>query len=317
MSARLYRVVASLVTAAVMAAACPALAQSPPAGQEGPPAPQDGEQAKRDFATGSDHMREGAYEEALAAFTASNRALPSPNTTLMIARCLRALGRLEEAVERFEAATVDADARVAAGETRYQQAATTARAEGASLRGNLGVLHLRLAGAATVTAVEVDGRRSPLRPDGTVAVLHRPGDVHYRILEGETVRLEGRATLAAGRWTSVDVVVPAREAAPIATAPPASTGWMFPAAIGAGALGVVGLGSFAVFGVRSQTTFDDLRDRCAPHCGVAERDAADKGDREQTIANVSLVIGAIALGAGIALGVVALARRSPDKAASR
>jgi hypothetical protein len=272
-------------------------------------APPDDQEGKREFAKGSDRLRDGAYEEALAAFVASNRALPSPNTTLLIARCLRELGRLEEAVDRFQAAAVDADARVAAGETRYQQAADSARTEGAALRANLGVLHLRLVGAADVTDVEVDARRAPVRADRTADVLHRPGDVHYRLLDGETLRAEGHATVSAGRWTSIDVVVPSKSA----PAPPVDVasgsprpGWLLPAAISATAVGLLGFGSFTFFGLESQSTFDDLHARCAPMCGPTDRDAPTRGDREQTIANVSLVVGIVALGAGITLGVLAL-----------
>jgi hypothetical protein len=298
------RSLAALVFVGALASACPARAQATP----------DVEDGKRDFATGSDRLRDGAYEEALAAFVASNRALPSPNTTLLIARCLRELGRLEEAVDRFQAAAVDADARVAAGESRYQQAASTARAEGAALRANLGVLHLRLVGGTGVTDVEVDRHRSPIRPDGTADVLHRPGEVHYRLLEGETVRAEGRATVAAGRWTTADVIVPARDAGPSVSRDTrieasSSRAWLVPAAITASAVGLLGLGSFTLFGLRSQSTFDDLHARCAPRCGPEDRDAASRGDREQTVANVSLVIGVVALGAGIAMGVFALSHR--------
>lgn len=293
--------IAALALLVALASARPARAQATP----------DVEDGRRDFATGSDRLRDGAYEEALAAFVASNRALPSPNTTLLIARCLRELGRLEEAVDRFQAAAVDADARVAAGEIRYQQAASTARAEGAALRANLGVLHLRLVGGKGVTDVEVDRRRSSIRPDGTADVLHRPGEVHYRLLEGETVRAEGRATVGAGRWTTADVIVPARDAGPNVPAETSSRpAWLVPASITASAVGLIGLGSFTFFGLRSQSTFDDLRARCAPRCGPEDRDAASRGDREQTVANVSLVIGVVALGAGIAIGVFALSRGS-------
>jgi hypothetical protein len=306
------RSTAALVVVALLAATRPALADPDgPATSVGP----DVEEGKREFATGSDRMRDGAYEEALTAFVASNRALPSPNTTLLIARCLRALGRVEEAADRFQAAAVDAEARVAAGESRYQQAASTARAEGASLRATLGVLHLRLIGAAGTLSVDVDERRSPIRADGTVDVLHRPGEVRYRIRDGESTRAEGRATVAAGRWTSVDVVVPAKDSGPLSPAAPIAPStppsWLVPGAVTAGFVGVLGLGSFTFFGLRSQSTFDDLRDRCAPRCGQEDRDAASRGDTEQTIANVSLAIGAIALSAGITLGIIALSHRSP------
>jgi hypothetical protein len=284
----------------------------------------DANAGRRAFAEGSERMREGAYAEALELFVESNRALPSPNTTLLVARCLRELGRTEEAVERFEAAAVDAEARVRAGEPKYQPAADSARTEGATLRANLGVLHVRLFGSkANEAEVEVEGRRHPVRADGTADVLHQPGNVTFRVLLPDGAQREGSATLTAGRWTSVDVSVigltmttkpPAPP--PPTTTPPreSSNGWMVPVGIGAAAVGVVGLGSFAIFGVRSQSTFDDLHGRCAPGCSGADREEADRGSREQTIANVSLVIGAVALGASITLAVISLSSgsRSPD-----
>ncbi|MDB4994914.1 MAG: hypothetical protein JWM74_2346 [Myxococcaceae bacterium] len=283
----------------------------------------DADAGRRAFAEGSERMKDGAYAEALDLFVESNRALPSPNTTLLVARCLRELGRTEEAVERFEAAAVDAEARVRAGEAKYQPAANSARTEGATLRASLGVLHVRLFGTKSSEAeVEVEGRRHAVRADGTADVLHQPGEVSFRVLLPDGSRREGSATLTAGRWTSVDVSIigltmTTKPAAPIAPPPPtheSSNGWMLPVGIGAAAVGVVGLGSFAIFGVRSQSTFDNLHGRCAPACSGADREEADRGSREQTIANVSLVVGAVALGASITLAVISLssASRSPD-----
>jgi hypothetical protein len=86
---------------------------------------------------------------------------------------------------------------------------------------------------------------------------------------------------------------------------------MLPAGIVLGAAGIVGVGSFAYFGSKSRATYRDLEDRCAPLCGEDDRDDADRAETQQTIANVSLIAGGVALIAGTTL-VILHATRGPS-----
>src|SRR5262249_26378493 len=159
----------------------------------------------------------------------------------------------------FEAAAADGDARARAGEDKYQKAADAARAEGAELRASLGVLRVRLVRPVPGAHVDAEGRPHPVRADGTAVVLHRPGVVRAVGSARAATAAQLEATLAAGRWTDVDVTL----AAAPAPAPPRreekrAAPFELPLGAGLGGFGLVGLGSFTLFGLRSQSTFDDL-----------------------------------------------------------
>jgi hypothetical protein len=61
-----------------------------------------------------------------------------------------------------------------------------------------------------------------------------------------------------------------------------------------GAVGVLALGSFVYFGLEAKSDVDDL-DRCKPSC---ERSAVDSAYRKAVIADISLAVGVVSLGAG-------------------
>ena len=63
-----------------------------------------------------------------------------------------------------------------------------------------------------------------------------------------------------------------------------------------GGIGVAGLATFALFGSMAKSKSSDL-ESCAPSCPESERSTADAGKRDQTIANVGLVVGGVGLAA--------------------
>ena len=65
-----------------------------------------------------------------------------------------------------------------------------------------------------------------------------------------------------------------------------------------GGVGLLAIGSFAYFGALGKGKEGDLKERCAPACDQSE---ADSVKRLYLIADVSLVVGAAALGAGVYL----------------
>jgi hypothetical protein len=73
-----------------------------------------------------------------------------------------------------------------------------------------------------------------------------------------------------------------------------------PAAWALGAIGVIGLGTGAVLGLKGQVDRNELRSRCAPTCGQDEVDAIG---REWRIAAIAAAVGAVATGAAIWLVV--------------
>ena len=328
------------------AAMCLGLALLPPpaAAQVGKPSPDQTEEARKLFAEGSDLFLKKRYQDALELVQRSYLLVPSPNSALIVARCLRDLERPEEAAERFADAAAQAEARVAAGEQQYAPTAEAARKEGAAVRATLANLRVRMKNVVDDTVVETGSTRAPVGREGLVELLHRPGRVVVVVRAPSGVAVRRAATLTAGSWTTLEVDLAGDEPPPAtpppvapsagSTAPPAPSSppvgsppdaqpaepraWMVPAGIAAGGVGLVGLGMFIGFGLKSRATFDDLEARCAPLCGDAERSEADEGERDAVIANVGLAVGVVGLVGGatlLALGWPRDAARSSTAAA--
>jgi len=81
-----------------------------------------------------------------------------------------------------------------------------------------------------------------------------------------------------------------------------------------GAVGVVALGSFVSFGVSGYTRANDLAARCAPRCTESE---ARSVHTRYAIADVSLGIAVVSLGAALWLFLSAPAGRAPARAAQQ
>jgi hypothetical protein len=72
-------------------------------------------------------------------------------------------------------------------------------------------------------------------------------------------------------------------------------------------VGAIGFGMFAGFGATSEAIYAGLDDRCGPdRCRPSDRADADAGKRQQTIANVGLVLGVTGVALGTALLVTEL-----------
>jgi hypothetical protein len=266
------------------------------------------EEAKRLFARGSSAFLANRYAEALEDLRASYKLVPSPNSGLLIARCLRELNRRVEAVEMYTSVATDARKRAGEGDARYAQTADVAAREGAAVRATLGVLRVGIAHPPPGSRIEIDGATT-LVIEGDVVVLHVPGEVLVRFRPKVGAEQSQRATITAGGDVRMEFTASAAEPAapmgPPAAASPsrpsaddAPPAWTGPAAIAAGVVTLVGAGVFIGFGLRSGSTYDDLRTRCATvGCSNADQATADEGKRDQTIANVGLaagIVGAVA-----------------------
>jgi hypothetical protein len=138
-------------------------------------------------------------------------------------------------------------------------------------------------------AAKLDGRAIPVDPGQHTLRFEQPGSppVEQSILvrEGEKNRF-------------VDVVLGAA-AEPPPPPPVAEGGFRIPAAswvLAGGA--VVGGAGFTYFGLRAKNDVNDMRSTCAPNCPEERVDAAK---RDAIIANVSLGVGAAALGVAVVL----------------
>ncbi len=284
-------------------------------------APSDVEEARTLMVDGNAQLHAGKAAEALEKLERSFALVPSPNTELLVARALRELGRRVDAARAFEHAEQEARRRALAGEVKYGQTEAAAHTEGASVRAQLGTLRVHVARPDRM-ALRVDGKDVPLATDGDTALLHEPGRAEIVVREGETEQKQV-VTVVAGTTIQMEFAGNgAKPAAPVfrevtpRPVEPAPTRWTLPAALVAGGVTLLGGGTFAFFGSRSESTWDDLSRRCGPSfCGPAERADADAAKTDQTVANVGLVVGSVAAVATVAFVVLHLTS-SPERRAS-
>lgn len=273
------------------------------------------EDARWHFTEGAAHYQARRFEEALAAFQRSYELVESPNTELMIARSLREVGRRADAVAAFEHAATEADRRVARGETKYKPTGDAARSEGGALRNRLGTVVLRVA-APTESTVTVDGRAIPLLGREEVSFLHEPGTVTVLVREANGAEQRQTVNVLPGSTVQMQFAADSSSPPPPPAPPPAaprataSGAWTTPAAWISGGVTVAGLGVFTLFGLQSASIYDDLEQRCGPsNCGPADRDDAARGERAQTVANVGLVVAAVAAVATVTFVVLGASSR--------
>jgi hypothetical protein len=272
------------------------------------------EDAQQKFKVGMARFEGKRFDKALEAFRGSYDVVASPNSLLMVARTLRELGRGAEAWAAFDRAEREAE-RASAREPKYQQAAQAARDERDEVRTRIGFLALEVRGASPATRVLVAGR--PVEPSalgapvavdpGTIAVsVEHPGAPGVRktvvVTAGATERVavdvgEGRPK-PGGDGDGSDKLVVSSSKVGMRT-------WAYVA----GGVGVAGLVTFGVFGLKSRSTYNDLEASCpGGHCPADRGADIDAGKRDQTIANVGLVVGVIGLAAGTTLFVLSRKR---------
>lgn len=287
------------------------------------------EEARASLKEGTAKLYAGNPAEALVLLVRSYALFPSPNTELLLGRAQRELGRRVEAVASLEHAAAEASRRAAKGEAKYAPTATAARDEALALRAKLGVIELHLADPRGASVV-VDGKPVTFASAADVVLLHEPGRAEISVqsggaeqrqivtvLAGSTLRLEFGG--GASRPAAVAPMPAARAPADMGPPPPAgaATPWTTPAAWTAAAVTAAGLGTFAFFGLRSASTYDDLAERCGPTCGAADRAEADRGERDQTIANVGLAVAAAAAVSLVLFVVLAPSRGGGTSSAPR
>jgi hypothetical protein len=135
-------------------------------------------------------------------------------------------------------------------------------------------------------ADRLDGRAIDVDPGEHMLRLEDPKGraTQLRIVFLEGVKLR-KITVQWPDQPSGSTSSPAAESSPAAIPP---------AAIGLGGLGIVALGSFAYFGITGKHQENDLKSTCAPRCPVDDYDVMH---RRMVIADVSLAIGIVTLGA--------------------
>lgn len=275
------------------------------------------------YARGRSAVERGDYQAALADLEPSFEALPSPNTQLLIAHAKRGLGRTTEAIRDYERCIAAADAKVTAGESRYQQTSQEARKWLDTLAAELANVSVRVTHAPDLAVVRINGEAAQsTREQGWLSVTGYwiyPGKVTVRV---EAAGRSKEATVDLSRGAKQTVTLdfepvqeappaPTSAAPPSPTTPPSSGGppvsvWI------AGGVGIAGLAMFGVFGSMAKGKYDDLQ-TCSPNCPESERSVADSGKSYQTIANVGLVVGVLGLATAGGILVFAPKKQPPSQ----
>jgi hypothetical protein len=270
--------------------------------------------AQKTFRVADDLFDAKRFSEAITAYRASYDIVASPNSRLQIARSLRALGRLREAYAELQGTIADAE-QAAEKDDKYARTADAAKKELAELRAQVGLLTIRIADMPDGTSVQVGGRTvrveelsQPLVVKPGVVVVEasaagRPGAKKEVQIEGggeATVQLDLGVAAPDQQKPSPSSTPSTQPIAPVADHPHKSS--LKPYAYIAGGVGVVGLATFSIFGLMANSKYDDLDGSCpAGHCTPDQQSDIDAGRRNQTIANIGLAVGAVGLGAGVAL----------------
>jgi len=295
------------------------------------------------FQRGAELARASKCNEALPLLERSFSLQPSPNSLLMVSRCLRDVDRVEDAWVRYGATIEMAGQEITAGRFRYEATRSVATAEREALGKRMATVTVHVKGADDATQLVVGAFRAPLPArapaSGDSASPERVAELHVRaaaraltVRRGDGAQIEQRLALDPTQPTEVSISFPSPTTAPgarktdasgslapsLREEPPTSSvgqagqgPWKALGIAGLG-VGVLGTATFVYFKLRSESIYNELSD-CKP-CSPDHRDRADLGARDQTIANVGLVVGIVGLAAGT--GFLIYSSRKPSRGAA-
>ena len=286
--------------------------------------PVQREQAQSRFLKGRDLYAAKKYDAALVELTASLDIVASPNTRLYVGRCLRDLGRLVAAYAELGRAAVEGK-ELKAEDARYEKAADSATEERRQLLPKLAFVDVRITHAIETTRLEIAGedvRRGgwdepvPALPGDATLVVETPGQapitrtVHLVAGEHAQVTVDAGADLPLLASSK-----PLEEPAPSTSN---SRALMRPMAFGAGGIAVAGLVTFFVAGALANGTYSDLEKACGSGpCPPGREGDISTGRTQQTVANVGLVVFAVAGAAGVTLFVLGAPKKDAPATAAQ
>lgn len=256
---------------------------------------------KKKFGDGVKLYKAGKFADALPLFQEVVQATASPNAHLYIGYCQSELGHDAEAYEAFNLAIKESSAQDA---EKYEQTKQAAISELATLNTRVGRIAISVADIPPELVVELDGVRVEEQKLGAYVVL-KPGQHHIEAHGRDVEPVLRDVNVDAGETKTVALAfrATAKPEAPKPLAPSAggnpklrTYGWV------AGGVGVTGLAVFAVAGVMTKNTYDDLSRQCAAGCSdSSHQNDIRRGKTLQTTANVGLVVGGLGLAASGAL----------------
>lgn len=274
--------------------------------------PVQQEQAQARFTRGKQSYENGEFEVALDEFTASFAIVASPNARLYRSRCLLRLGRKVQAYAEYGRTMVQA-LELGKREGRYQLTAEAATEERRDLEQELAFVRTTVHRPTPHTRLVVNGeeiRRTawsePVPVEAGVVVVelvtprHPAQQERFELIPGASHELTmdaGEATPRA-RTATAEPAREAKTASPSVESPPS----LLPYAYLSAGIGVVGIGSFVVLGSMSKSDYETLEERCVEGtCPASEATVIERGQREQTWANVGLAVGIAGVGTAVTL----------------
>jgi hypothetical protein len=279
------------------------------------------ELAQQRFNRGRDHFTKKEYAKALAEFQGSYDIVASPNARLYVAHCYRELGKIVLAYVEFGRVAIEANDLVAE-DPRYAKTAESANAERAELAPKIAFVTVSVAHATDETRMTIAGDEIA-RAGWTEPIPVMPGTIE--IVVTSAGRRPVRATLSLGAGEKKEIAIdsaspepppaptppsailtpPAPRAIDAPVAPAAERSALRPWGFVAAGIGAAGLATFAIGGVMSGRTYRELENECQAPC-PSKSGLVSTGKREQTIANVGLVVGAVGAVAAVTIFVVTI-----------
>jgi hypothetical protein len=318
------RLIVSLALSGVLLAASTATAAGVAPGEA---SPAQKTEAMTRFTAGKQAIDQKNWEKATLELRASLDVVNSPNARLVLSRALRDAGSLADAWTEYGRTIADAT-KLAATEDRYAKTAEAASTERAELEPKLAFVVVTLAHAPPDATLKVGGRMvAPSEAGGPFVVPAGAVDV---VLTDSSGKELARQTVSATVGQKTAALLDAQpEVAPppppvvaetprhdephvVDTPPEPSSGSKLRLySYVVGGIGVAGLALFTVYGLIDNSTYSDLQSSC-PHnaCPPGKQGEIDSGRTQQTIANVSLVVGGVGLAAGATMFVISLSHKS-------
>jgi hypothetical protein len=296
-----------------LAAALTALAL--PASAE--PSATDKATAEALFDQGKDLMRAGTYEAACPKFAESQRLDPGVGTLLGLGECYERTGRITSAWATFREASALArtggDARRdALAQQRYARLEPTLPKLVVTVKETPGV-DVSVVDGTSALARAVWGSPLPVDPGEHTIRASAPGyedwSTTVKIDKGESKTVEVPTLAAKGASAPKPEAPPPPPPADQSPPPEPPRGGISVLTIGAYAVGAVGLGVGAGFGLASLSKASDLDGVCKPTCPVDRNDDLSTARTQAWISNVGFAVGVV----GAVVGTVSLLR---DRAAT-
>jgi tetratricopeptide (TPR) repeat protein len=307
----------------------PLAAQTKPAAPAAS-APSPQEAARAAYGRGVDAFSAGNYTLAHEQFSLAEEAFPSPNIELMLGRSLMKLGRW------LDARAVLQRAQAGSSSPKYANTAKLATDELALAEKQLAHVELAISSSHGDEHLSINGNALD-RSAWSKPIELDPGPVRIELSRPGVPKAVKQLVLGPGAKERVELSLAAPEPAPMSTPKPAARAavdatqpmppalqsgpdanasrspWLRGLSYALAGVGVAGFVGFAGFGAYSHGHYTKLEELCPPDrpCHSSYRWLATKGQTYQTLANVSLVAGSVALAAGVTLWIVTL---SPGRA---